>query len=171
MDKLQETREQKDAFFTTHPYSPLTDEQKKDFKGLAYFPEAPELRFEVQVEAFPNPENIDIQTSTGETQTFQRYGKFSFRVGGQEQDLTIFSNQNGLFLPFVDSLAGQETYPAGRYLEPIPQSNGSFIIDFNQAYNPYCAYNDIWICPLTPSENRLDIPIQAGEKIFKKDHD
>ena len=81
-------------------------------------------------------------------------------------ELTVYANQHGFFLPFVDSLAGTETYPAGRYLEPEPLSNGNFLIDFNQAYNPYCAYNDHYSCPLTPFENRLKVAIRAGEKIF-----
>jgi len=79
--------------------------------------------------------------------------------------LTIFTNQNGYFLPFVDALAGKETYPAGRYVEPEPLANSKFLIDFNLAYNPYCAYNENWSCPLTPFENRLKVAIAAGEKI------
>ncbi len=69
-------------------------------------------------------------------------------------------------MPFVDSLANKETYGAGRYLEPEPTGQGKFRVDFNVAYNPYCAYNDRWSCPLTPFENRLKVPIRAGEGIF-----
>jgi len=87
-------------------------------------------------------------------------------VEGQIAELTIYADQDGFFLPFVDSLAGSETYPAGRYLEPEPLSDGELLIDFNLAYNPYCAYNDQWSCPLTPFENRLKVPIRAGEKIY-----
>ncbi|HEY3290725.1 MAG TPA: DUF1684 domain-containing protein, partial [Anaerolineae bacterium] len=74
---------------------------------------------------------------------------------------------HGFFLPFVDALAGTETYGAGRYLEPEPIPGGQqFQVDFNLAYNPYCAYNDQWSCPLTPAENRLTVPVRAGEKVF-----
>jgi len=66
-------------------------------------------------------------------------------------------------------LAGSETYPAGRYIEPEQLPNGKFLLDFNFAYNPYCAYNEQWSCPLTPFENRLKVPIRAGEKVYKKD--
>ena len=73
------------------------------------------------------------------------------------------------FLPFVDTLAGEETYPAGRYLEPVQLEGNTFRIDFNQAYNPYCAYGDNWSCPITPAENRLSVPIRAGEKLPQGD--
>ena len=90
----------------------------------------------------------------------------NFEVEGEVAELTIFANDHGYFLPFADSLAGQETYGAGRYLEPIPIPGGKVLVDFNLAYNPYCAYNDRWSCPLTPPENRLKLPIRAGEKVF-----
>jgi uncharacterized protein (DUF1684 family) len=87
-------------------------------------------------------------------------------VDGQEAELTIYETEQGYFLPFVDSLAGTETYPAGRYLDPEPLTGNRFLVDFNLAYNPYCAYNEAWSCPLTPFENRLKVPIRAGEKLF-----
>jgi uncharacterized protein len=165
MNELQEFRAEKDGFFADHPQSPLTHEQKQDFKGLDYFPEAPELRFELDVEVFSDRYKIEMQTSTGDVQTYIRYGKVRFPVEGQHVELTIYANENGFFLPFVDNLAGVETYPAGRYLEPEVLPNEKLLVDFNMAYNPYCAYNDEWSCPLTPFENRLKVPIRAGEKI------
>ncbi|NIW46752.1 MAG: DUF1684 domain-containing protein, partial [Gammaproteobacteria bacterium] len=102
-------------------------------------------------------------------QVYQRFGTFDFEVEGEKATLTIYMNQHGFFLPFVDSLANEETYGAGRYLEPEPQPGGRFLIDFNLAYNPYCAYNERWSCPLTPWENRLKVPIRAGEKKYE-DH-
>jgi len=164
--ELQRMRAEKDAFFANDRRSPLTREQKKGFRGLAYFAEAPELRFEVEVERFPEEEEVQIQTSTGDTRTYTRYGRVRFQVEGVEQSLTLFANEYGLFLPFVDGLAGTETYPAGRYLEPEILPGGKVLIDFNLAYNPYCAYNEAWSCPLTPFQNRLKLPIRAGEKIF-----
>ena len=107
-----------------------------------------------------------MQTSTGDVQEYARFGKIRFPVGGQEAALTIYADPSGYFLPFVDSLAGVDTYPAGRYLEPVALPGGKFLVDFNLAYNPYCAYNDLWSCPLTPFENRLRVPIRAGEKIY-----
>ena len=167
MDTLTELRRQKDQFFKEHPHSPLTTAQKEVFEGLDYFGEAPALRFELPVERFESAQAIQIQTSTGDYQEYQRYGRIRFMVDNQAQELTIFVNEYGYFLPFVDSLAATETYPAGRYLEPELLPDGRMLVDFNQAYNPYCAYNDAWSCPLTPFENRLKVAIRAGEKIFK----
>lgn len=167
MNILTELRQQKDQFFKEHAHSPLTAAQKEAFKGLEYFPETAGLIFELAVERFENAEAIQMQTSTGDFQEYQRYGKIHFMVDEQVLELTIFVNEHGYFLPFVDGLAGTQTYPAGRYLEPELLPEGRVLVDFNQAYNPYCAYNDGWSCPLTPFENRLSVPIRAGEKIFK----
>lgn len=166
MLNILDFRLEKDSFFASHNQSPLTIEQKMLFDGLDYFPEAPGLRFEVQVERLSDHTEVHIPTSTGDIQVYNRYGKVRFQVEGQHVELTIFAASHGYFLPFVDSLAGKETYPAGRYLEPQPLGNDRFVINFNLAYNPYCAYNDHWSCPLTPPENRLSVPIRAGEKIF-----
>jgi uncharacterized protein (DUF1684 family) len=166
MTNISTSRAEKDDFFGTHPQSPLTPEQKKDFQGLDYFPENPALRLELEVEQFPEKERVEFQTSTGTTRYYTRYGKIHFEVEGQPAELTLYSEEHGFFLPFVDSLANKETYGAGRYLEPDPLSNGKVLVDFNLAYNPFCAYNDRWSCPLTPFENRLKLPIRAGEKIF-----
>jgi len=167
MSDLKQFRTAKDQFFATHPHSPLTQNQKDNFTGLEYFPENPSLRFEVDLEHFEEEEDIQIQTSTGEIQTYTRFGKFKFTVEGEEAELTLYANEHGLFLPFVDSLAGKETYGAGRYLEPEPLPNGKLLVDFNLAYNPYCVYNDHYSCPLTPWENRLKVPVRAGEKLPK----
>lgn len=166
MTELDEFRKEKDEFYGSHPQSPLTREQQKDFHGLNYFPENDALRFEALVEEFPVKEGIQMQTSTGGVQFYERYGKFSFTADGQDVTLTLYRSEHGFFLPFVDGLAGKETYPAGRYLDPEPLPGGRFLIDFNLAYNPYCAYNERWSCPITPAENRVKVPIRAGEKLF-----
>jgi uncharacterized protein (DUF1684 family) len=166
MTELERFRTEKDRFFASHPQSPLTPEQKRNFEGLNYFPENPDLRLEVTVEELPDKDKIDMQTTTGSIQTYVRYGKFKFSADGEEAELTVYASPQGFFLPFVDSLAGKETYPAGRYLEPEPIDGNEFLVDFNLAYNPYCAYNEDWTCPITPFENRVGIPIRAGEKIF-----
>lgn len=166
MTELDEYRKEKDAFFGSHAQSPLTREQKKDFKGLNYFPENVDLRLEVQVNEFPVKERFEMQTSTGDVQLYEKFGRFQFLVDGSTVELTIYQSQHGFFLPFADSLAGKETYLAGRYLEPEPLPGGRFFVDFNQAYNPYCAYNEMWSCPITPAENRLKVAVRAGEKLF-----
>jgi uncharacterized protein len=166
MTQLEDFRREKDDFFGSHPQSPLTHEQKHAFKGLKYFPEDPTLRLEVTVNKAADQQTVSIETTGGVPQDYQRYGRFKFDVEGQLAELTLYSSEDGFFLPFVDSLAGRETYPAGRYVEVEQMPDGKFLVDFNLAYNPYCAYNDKWSCPLTPFENRLKVAIRAGEKMF-----
>lgn len=166
MSELDDFRKEKDEFYGRHPQSPLTPEQRRGFTGLRYFPENDALRLEVKVEVLTDEKPMQMQTTTGDVQVYVRHGRFKFDVEGQTAELTIFRNQNGYFLPFVDSLAGAETYPAGRYLEPEALPGDRFFVDFNLAYNPYCAYNEMWSCPITPSENRLKVPVRAGEKIY-----
>jgi uncharacterized protein len=168
MNDLEMLRVEKNDFFLKHPQSPLTREQKSNFKGLNYFAENQSLRLEVQVEEFSDKTHFQMQTTTGGVQEYQKYGKFKFNVNGQEVELTIYQSEHGFFLPFVDALAGKETYPAGRYLEPELLVANRFFVDFNLAYNPYCAYNEMWSCPITPAENRLEVAIEAGEKLFTK---
>jgi uncharacterized protein (DUF1684 family) len=85
--------------------------------------------------------------------------------------LTLYRGTDGdLFLPLRDATSGDETYGAGRYLEPLMLDDGRVLVDFNYLYNPYCAYNDAWSCPLPPRENWLTVPIRAGEKAFAADH-
>ena len=168
MSILEHFRLQKDEFFRTDPHSPLTPEQKTAFRGLNYFPHNPDLDLFVEVEVFAESEELQIPTNTGSVQTFERFGQFTFNIEGQEAALTIYRNEYGFFLPFADALFGEETYGAGRYLEPEELPDGRFHVDFNLAYNPYCAYNPNWVCPVTPAENRLAVPIRAGEKIFQE---
>jgi len=166
MTQPEDFRRMKDEFFAADPESPLTPKQRRGFKGLRYFRDNPALRLEVTVEEFPNKDAIEMQTTTGDRQHYVRYGKFRFIVDGKLAELTIFQGEHGFFLPFTDELAGKETYGAGRYLEPEPLAGNQFRVDFNAAYNPYCAYNDRWSCPITPRENRLQVPVRAGEKVF-----
>jgi uncharacterized protein len=170
MTELEQFRAQKDTFFKTHPHSPLLPEQQETFEGLRYFPENPALRLVVPIEEFTDKDRITMQTSTGDVREYARYGRLRFSVDEQVVALTVYADDGAYFLPFADALAGEETYGAGRYLEPELLGDGQFLIDFNLAYNPYCAYNDEWSCPITPIENRLRAPIRAGEKLFNISH-
>ncbi len=167
MSQYHNFRKEKDSFMQNHPQSPLTAEQKDNFAGLTYFDEVPQLKLEIEIEPFAEQEKIKMQTSTGQVQDYTRYGRFDFEVNGDSAELTLFASEHGYFLPFVDSQAGKDTYGAGRYLDPEKLANGKFHIDFNLAYNPYCAYNEMWSCPLPPGENRVSVAIKAGEKNFK----
>ncbi len=166
MTELQQFRADKDRFFAHDPHSPLTIEQRHHFQGLYYFPENQALRMDLAIEEYPVMEEVKMLTTTGQAQTYIRFGRIRFSVEGQEIELTVFTDRNGFFLPFADGLAGDETYGAGRYLELRPLDKGKVRVDFNYAYNPYCAYNEAWSCPITPAENRLTVPVRAGEKVF-----
>jgi len=165
MSELINFRASKDEFLAKDHHSPLTHEQRHDFDGLEYYPENTGLRLELEIEEFPTKDVIEMHTSTGDVQKHNRYGKIHFEVEGEEVELTLYKESHGYFLPFTDVLAGKETYGAGRYLEPQALLGGKVLVDFNYAYNPYCAYNDLYSCPLTPWENRLKVPIEAGEKL------
>ena len=167
MDPLAQFRAKKDAFFKSDHHSPLTAEQKEGFSGLHYFDDNPALQFEVDLERFNPADHVQIQTNTGAVESYERYGRFRFTIEGEEAELTVYRNEHGYFLPFADALAGNETYGAGRYLEPEDMGEDRLLVDFNLAYNPYCAYNEKWSCPITPVENRVSLPIRAGEKNFK----
>ena len=169
MAQLDQFRTMKDEYFKQELESPLTPEQRELFTGLEYFPENPALRLELDIEPYPEKDVIQMQTSTGDIQEHTRYGRIRFVVEGQAVALTIYKDPHGYFLPFADSLAGVESYGAGRYLEPEPIGKDRVLVDFNFAYNPYCAYNDLYSCPLTPFENRLKVPIRAGEKLPRGD--
>ncbi len=112
MIDLNEFRAEKDSFFANHVQSPLTHEQRRSFRGLHYFPKNKNLRLEVHVERLVDQVEIQIPTSAGDIQRYRRYGKWAL-----DAELAIYKAPHGFFLPFVDSLAGKETYPAGRYLE------------------------------------------------------
>lgn len=110
-----------------------------------------------------------MQTSTGDVASFRRWGTVEFDVDGETARLTVYKDADGdeFFLPFADATSGSDTYGAGRYLDVQELEDGKLLVDFNYAYSPYCAYNERWSCPLTPSENRMRVPIRAGEKSFK----
>jgi uncharacterized protein (DUF1684 family) len=168
MSILDEFRRQKDEFFRRDPHSPLTPEQRQAFKGLAYFPENPALKLVTAIDEFEDKARVTMITSTGGVQDYLKYGQFTFQVDGQPATLQVYQDPDHghLFLPFVDATAPEESYGAGRYLEIEQEPDGRFQVDFNLAYNPYCAYNPNWSCPVPPKENRLSVRIEAGEKRF-----
>ncbi len=169
MSPLDQFRAQKDDFFLHDWQSPLEADQRKDFTGLKYYPENPALRLTVPIEAYPVKDTVTMMTSTGSAREYVKYGHFSFEVNGATATLQVYQDPDDdyFFLPFVDATAPDETYGAGRYLDIEPIGNGEFLIDFNYAYNPYCAYNDKWSCPIPSKENRLKVRIEAGEKNFE----
>jgi uncharacterized protein (DUF1684 family) len=176
MDHLQSLRKDIDEFLKHHPQSPLGHDKQESFEGLDYYEVNPALILEVEVERFSDDEPVvTMQTSTGDEQEYRRWGRFSFKVEGKPAALTIYSNANGqeFFMPFKDATNGKDTYGAGRYMDEHrpgfrPLEGGKFTVDFNNAYNPYCAYSSAYSCPLPPRENWMKVPIRAGEKSFDK---
>ena len=168
MSRLSEFRKEKDEFFKTGADSPLSNEQKRHFKGLRYYPENHQLHFEVTLKRFEHPEEVHMQTSTGQVQHYLKLGTFSFEVDGQPAELTVYgSHDEDAFVPFADATSGSETYGAGRYLDLEWRGGDRFFVDFNLAYNPWCAYSPDYSCPIPPKENRIQVPIRAGEKDFE----
>ena len=169
IDTIEADRVEKDRFFRTSPYSPIED--RANFTELNYYPPDPALRLELTLQEAEQVEELTIQTSTDDQQTYYRIGTVEFEIGGEAATLAIYKSphHDDLFLPFRDATSGQETYGAGRYLEPAELGDGQLLVDFNLAYNPYCAYSEQYSCPLPPLENWLKVPIRAGEKGYKQE--
>ena len=153
-----------------------------DTAFLQYFPADIEWKLEAKITLTPNEIPFELPTSSGKTKLFKKYAVAKMAVKGQEFELSIYQNQaflnnpelmDHLFIPFLDASNGESTYEGGRYID-ITLSDISLnkaIIDFNLCYNPYCAYSSGYNCPIPPAENRLKIPINAGEKKWtKSDH-
>ena len=165
-------RSTRDEMFAKHPQSPLSSEQKAGFKGLEYFDYDARMRVIADLMT-AEPEHFDIGTSDGSTFGFTRFADAHFFLDGKELSLSVFlldGYGGGIFLPFRDATAGDETYGAGRYLldtvkgSDLGSRGERLILDFNFAYNPSCAYDPRWVCPLAPPTNRTDVAIRAGER-------
>src|SRR6266851_1830119 len=156
----------KDEFLARGADSPLTDDQRATFTGLRYFAPEPTLRHEATLERPTTTEYEDIQTSDGQIQHLPRAGTLRLEIDGAVVALAAYDQGHELFIPFRDATSGDETYGAGRYVEAHPLGGDRYEVDFNAAYNPYCAYNENWSCPLPPRENWLAVPIRAGEMSF-----
>ncbi len=173
---VAEERARKDDWFSRSPSSPIPHEDRHDFSGLPYFAVDPDLRFEdlaLEPYAGSEPSAFQIPTSDGQLRPAHRAGTFTFEREGADRRLTAYVLDGGspesLFVPFLDGTSGQETYGAGRYLDLEAESDGTYVIDFNLAYHPYCVYSPTFSCPLTPAENRLPVRIEAGERLAGTD--
>jgi len=170
---LEKSRETKDAFFAQHWQSPIPPQDRPRFKGLQYYPPDPSYRFELELYEHPEKRAVRMAYTKGNEQDFIRWGEFRFKIAGKEQALQVYKRsreEEMLFVPFKDSTSGKETYGAGRYLDLEPERNhareGRWILDLNQAYNPWCAYSEAYTCPFVPVENWLEVPLYTGEKDY-----
>ena len=159
--------------------SPLTPEDLKTFKNLDFFEIDEDYKIEADFERTPYSPIFEMQTTTERLPLYKKYGIANFTLNGEKIALSVYQNQqlmtsleyeNYLFLPFNDPTNGNSSYGGGRFIDlEIPNEGSTTIsIDFNKAYNPYCAYNHKYSCPIPPKENLLAIPIAAGVKAYKK---
>lgn len=172
LEELAQERREKNSFMRLDEESPLKAEQKKAFSGLKYFEPDPEWRIEARIEEKEEKELLVLPTSENKQKPFKKWGYAIFKKDGSEHRLLLLEPaygpaQESLFLPFSDATSAAETYGAGRYLDIEIPENGQVTIDFNKAYNPYCAYAEGYSCPFPPKENMLPIAVTAGEKTFE----
>jgi hypothetical protein len=162
-------RSDKDEMFKNSDDSPLTDEQRGEFRSLSYFPVAGKYKVKGEFRRDPEQRIVKMAITDGSQREYYIYGNAHFHLEGKELDLVVFKpvkeDVEYLFIPFYDKTSGDVTYGGGRYVEPEMLDNTTIEIDFNMAYNPYCAYNHTYRCPIPPGDNNLDVSILAGEKI------
>lgn len=174
-----ETKWQKkmNADFKDASKSPLKAKDLKKFKGLVFFKYDENFKVEAKFERKPNAEWFNMKTTTNRVSKERVYGIATFNLNGKVHKLNIYQGEDNmnsedykdyLFLPFLDNTNGETSYAGGRYIGlTIPEGN-TIVIDFNEAYNPYCAYNKKYSCPIVPRVNYLDVKVEAGVKDFKK---
>lgn len=172
-EDIRHRRAEKDEAFREHPSSPIPDDERESFEGLDYFPVDEDCRFVHPLHEHDEKERIIVATSTEGEREYLRWGEFRFEVDDEEVTLQAYKSDTDderLWVPFRDETSGEETYGTGRYLDLEPDEHltddGEWILDFNEAYNPTCAYSERYECPLPPMENWLDVPIEAGEKTY-----
>lgn len=168
-------RAMKDDFMQRAQESPIPPAQRASFPPLPYFPIDREYRVPAALTVSRGQDVLEIPTSRGERRPHYRVGTLKFTLKGQLLTLTAFvevgqEDLRRLFVPFGDLTNGTETYPGGRYLELERTATGIYDLDFNRAYHPFCYYNPKYDCPYPPRENRLPIPIRAGEKMGASAH-
>jgi len=176
---LAHWRAVRETLYREHPQSPVPAAERASFQAT-HFEHDPALRFEVVVEPAPPPAPgalaLELPNSGADTLSFSRIGRIALPFPTGERSLSVFwmaGYAGGIFIPFRDDTNGAETYAAGRYLVDAAKSAdlggdpvaGTLIVDFNFAFQPSCAFDPRWACPLAPPENRLDLPIRAGERL------
>ena len=169
--RITVAREQKDEQFKREP-EPVPASLKSQLIPLEYFPVDETFSVPAALKLFEKFEPVDLVTSTGSIDKYERVGHLEFVLNGQQLRLTAYvpagQNVSRLFVPFSDLTSGQETYTTGRYLDLDRTPTGLYQIDFNLAYNPYCYFSPSYICPLPTKENSLPLRIEAGERVKAK---
>lgn len=170
--QVDQIRADKDAEYRNHPDSPIPADRRAAFKALEYYPFAADWQYRVRLRRYPGGLPFSLTTTGGKVRPAQKIGYVEFERDGQAARLQVYqlsdlaeSAKDELFLPFLDETSGVETYGAGRYVELAPGPDGWYVLDFNLAYHPLCAYGRTdYVCPRTPEENRLPFKVAAGER-------
>jgi len=169
VEAVEGQRDRKERFFREHPDSPVAG---AEFSGLDYYPVDPDWRFVLPLHEHDDKEVVVVETTDDDERPYRRFGEFRFDVDGESVSLQAYKpvgDAGRLWVPFRDTTSGDETYGAGRYVDLDPEehlTDDGWILDFNLAYNPTCAYNESYACPLPPSENWLDVAVEAGERAY-----
>ena len=165
-DRMKENEE-----FLNPVTSPLDSTELLSFKGLRYFPVDEAYKVIAKIERFQNQDTFALPHSHERTKTYRKFGKISFSLKDQNHELILLESahkkpgyENYILLCFKDETSGKTTYGAGRYIDLIIPEKDEIEVDFNKAYNPYCAYSERYTCPIPPKENTLNIAVEAGVK-------
>jgi uncharacterized protein (DUF1684 family) len=172
--QIEARRRQKDKWMKESEDSPLDEAGKAACEGLNYYPIDFAYRVPATMRRDERPHHIQIQTTKGEWREYNHYGVLSFELDGKPLTLNVYqqvgdhahTGNKELFVPFKDRTAPRETYGAGRYLDLRAQEGDTYTLDFNLAYNPWCAYSPNYSCTIPPPENHLPVEIRAGEKNY-----
>ncbi|CAM1347956.1 DUF1684 domain-containing protein [Tenacibaculum insulae] len=158
--------------------SPLTKKDLKKFKGLSFFKIDAKYKVAAKIIKTPDAPTFSFPTTTDRVAVYKKYGIISFTIDDKNFQLAIYQDENpelayvnNLFLPFFDKTNGKTSYEGGRFIDVLTTDIGkdeTIVIDFNEAYNPYCAYSDRYSCPITPRDNYLDVEIKAGVMAYQK---
>ncbi|PHS07158.1 MAG: hypothetical protein COA88_09175 [Kordia sp.] len=176
--EIKAHQEEQNTQFMTKGESPLTEIDRKDFKGLEFFNIDLNYRVEARLKRTPKTTFFEMKTTTSRVSEERIYGVLSFKIDGKEYKLNVYQGKalmtneeykDYLFLPFTDLTNGETSYGGGRYIDLTIPKEDTILLDFNKAYNPYCSYNSRYSCPIPPSENHLEIDVIAGVKKYK-DH-
>jgi uncharacterized protein (DUF1684 family) len=163
--QFESHRAQWEALMTQGEDSPLPEEKRATFPGLRFFPFDPAWRFVGDLERLRPPRVVQVPDTKGRTQLYLEYGRYPFERDGVVTTLVVHrpvEHPEQYFIAFTDSTSGAETYGGGRYVHLDSLDTHRFVLDFNKAYNPYCAYDTSWICPLPSRENAVPLAVRAG---------
>jgi uncharacterized protein (DUF1684 family) len=173
IERIETERERQFKYLKFNLESPLTEPQKKELEQLNFYPVDESYKVKARLEPIEVKKMVQIPLTDGSVEKYVRHSFAVFDLNGQEVKLLLLQAANegdkrNFFLAFADETSGEETYGGGRYLNLRQDGQRSITIDFNLAYNPYCAYNPDFACPIPPRENILEIPIPVGEKNYDK---